>query len=255
MKTNDIIQDIATSDSFSGAWAALCSGAQALELNIGSYCFGFLEVPENTCAVQENLKPSKDGTYFTNYSSEYTEFYEAANLEDFDTTIDWFCNHTEAALWTAVDRPVADGRLKGKYAELYHGTRDFGMKNGAVFPLRKSTDVTVGGIVIFVDPELKSAQADRLLLERMPAMAAIAEAFHLYRPVSDITTPKFPLSRREKECLKYLCLGYGIKQISYRLGTHERTVQKQITSAKKKLHATSITQAVVKALAYELIAP
>lgn len=251
----DTIQKITKADTFDEAWLALCQGAEKLEVIIGSYGFGFLEqtrVPNIEDPV--SLLPI-DGVGIQNYGHDFQEFYDQGEFFHFDTTTHWVCKQQRPALWTETDRPVANGDLEGKFSELYHGARDFGMLNGVAIPLRKRASAAVGGMVIITDNELKSEQADRLLTERLPALQQLAEAFHLYRPAFDLSQARIGLSKREIECLQYLCHGLGQKQIAHRLNTHDRTVQKQITSAKKKLNATSMTQAVVKALAYELIEP
>ena len=246
---------ISEADSFEAAWEALCLGAQKLELNVGGYGFGHIKEWDLTNANKPERRPTTEMIIIDNYSDEFSSFYSEGEFVDYDTTVAWAINNTNPALWSEVDRPVVSGELNGKCSELYHTTQDFGMKNGAIIPLRKRNDISIGGLVVFTDPELKTAQADRLLLERMGQMKTLAEAFHLYSPISAISEKRYNISKREKECLQYLCHGNSIKQIGYILGTHERTVQKQIASAKNKLNAHSMVQAVVKALAFELIDP
>ena len=223
--------------------------------NIGSYAFGCVSDWDLTDADRPEYHPSTKMVSFNNYPTEFSELYDDREFWNYDTTVDWAVTNLRPALWSEIDGPVINGDLCDKYREVYHTTHDFGMKNGAIIPLRKYNDVSLGGIVVFTDPELKEPQADRLLNERMAKMKFLAETFHLYRPLRTITQDIFNITMREKECLQYLCHGNSIKQIGFILGTHERTVQKQIASAKKKLGAHSMLQAVVKALVYELIDP
>lgn len=257
MKNNpdliDSMLKISSASSFSEAWEGLSYGAEKLEIKIGSYAFGLIgnRAPEDPFKTEYEF--SDEAVYYFNYNDEYNQAYVEKEFFDCDTTVNWACNNTTPALWSMVDRPITSGLLGGRHKELYHTTRDFGMKTGAIIPLRKSNDPSIGGLVIYTDNDIAESQADRLLQERMQDMKLLAEVFHLYRPINELSKARFKLSSREKECLEYLCLGYGIKQIASRLGTHDRTVQKQIASAKKRLNARTMTQVVVRALMFELI--
>ncbi|MCC3862675.1 response regulator transcription factor [Pseudemcibacter aquimaris] len=61
------------------------------------------------------------------------------------------------------------------------------------------------------------------------------------------------LSKREKECLEYLAQGLRYQQIAFQLGTSVRTVEKQISSARIKLKAATIPQAVAIAVSDSLV--
>ena len=61
------------------------------------------------------------------------------------------------------------------------------------------------------------------------------------------------LSKRENECLGLLANGLRYQQIAYQLGTSVRTVEKQIASARIKLNADTIPQAVAIAVKDSLV--
>ena len=63
------------------------------------------------------------------------------------------------------------------------------------------------------------------------------------------------LSPREKECLTWLATGLAPKQISHRLAISDRTLEKHIGSAKKKLRANTRDHAVARALMLGVIHP
>lgn len=255
VETLDTIKRISAAETFDEAWSTLCEGAEKLEIKIGSYGFGLLEEAEVTDIIDTVPLLPMGRVRIENYDRDFVNFYDEGQFFHFDTTTYWVCNQQRPALWTEIDRPVVNGELAGKFSDLYYTTHDFGMRNGAAIPLRKRASAAVGGMVVVTDDELKSEQADRLLIERMPALKQLAEAFHLHRPAYELSQAAIGLSKRERECLHYLAHGFGQKQIADKLGTHDRTVQKQIRSAKKKLNANSMTQAVVRAMAYELIEP
>ena len=253
--TVDAIREISRAESFEDAWEALIKGCAKLEVKLGSYAFGFPSSAVLEGIVCSTLPIEAEGVSKHAYDAEFLDLYYERQFFEYDTTVLWASQHTQPALWTEIDRPIVDGQWGGKFADLYHMARDFGLRNGAIIPLRKRTEAAIGGLVVVTDSVLDSAQADRLLTERLPALQQLAEAFHLYRPISRLAAEKIGLSKREKECLQYLCQGFSQKRISRRFERHDRTVQKQIASAKRKLNAQTATQAVIKALAYELIEP
>lgn len=61
------------------------------------------------------------------------------------------------------------------------------------------------------------------------------------------------LSKREKECLFFLARGLRYQQIAFQLGTSVRTVEKQISSARIKLNAATIPEAVAIAVKESLV--
>ena len=56
------------------------------------------------------------------------------------------------------------------------------------------------------------------------------------------------LSKRETQCLEFLAQGLRYQQIAFQLGTSVRTVEKQISSARIKLNAATIPEAVAIAV-------
>lgn len=61
------------------------------------------------------------------------------------------------------------------------------------------------------------------------------------------------LSNREQECVEFLARGLRYQQIAFELGTSVRTVEKQISSARIKLKASTITQAIAIAVDMHLV--
>lgn len=61
------------------------------------------------------------------------------------------------------------------------------------------------------------------------------------------------LSKREKECLALLAKGLRYQRIAFQLGTSVRTVEKQISSARIKLNADTIPQAIAIAVQNSLV--
>lgn len=251
----DSLLKIYKANTLEDSWQSLVDGATLLELNIGAYGFAACRVDPDPSYEAELELTSTEWVFVHNYSDEYSRIYEDEGFANYDTTVFWTAANTQPTLWSLIDRPIANGEIGGKFADLYHVTRDFGMENGAVIPLRTRSSVGFGGLTIFTDNELGERQSDMLLRERMGNMQLLAEAFHVSRSFSHVAQRHCRISKREQECLQYLCMGFGHKEIAHLLGTYRGVVEKQIASAKRKLNAKTSIQAVVKALALGLIEP
>ncbi|MCW2248244.1 DNA-binding CsgD family transcriptional regulator [Azospirillum fermentarium] len=70
--------------------------------------------------------------------------------------------------------------------------------------------------------------------------------------MSDGTEASPPLSSREKECLFHLAQGMTTARLAEALGISEKTAEKHITSARKKIGAKTREHAVAIAIRHNL---
>jgi NarL family two-component system response regulator LiaR len=110
---------------------------------------------------------------------------------------------------------------------------------------------------------LKDATRDQLLqairdvaqghgsLQPSIAMKMIQE---IHQPAGATWTPD-PLTRREEETLRLIARGLTNQEIAARLGVHERTVAKYVSSILDKLHLANRTQAALYAVREGLAGP
>lgn len=132
---------------------------------------------------------------------------------------------------------------------------DHGLLNGVSIPLRDVNPLSRAGMGIMGDPYEDADTFARFLTDKLPTLRIMAEAFHLNLQRSQLQGPDQQLSIRERECLLWSSYGLQSIQIADRLGTHRKTVEKQLQSARNKLKARSTTQAVVKAMLLGQIEP
>ena len=62
-------------------------------------------------------------------------------------------------------------------------------------------------------------------------------------------------TERELECLTWTMIGLRVQEVAHRMGTHPKTVEKQLANTRQKLRARTTTQAVARAIVMNLIAP
>ena len=96
-------------------------------------------------------------------------------------------------------------------------------------------------------PDNYAARAAVAVLARL-AIQARNEAVSLEYTLHPKTTPNQPFSPREHEVLSLAAQGLTNKEIAYRLGISERTVQFHINSIFNKTSTNSRTEAVALAL-------
>lgn len=128
---------------------------------------------------------------------------------------------------------------------------DFGITTGVTIPMHFANGISSIGCHA---ANMDFAEFDQIWLENNQTILGIVQAFDVYLR-SDHIGEIFPLSPRERECLLWLASGLKPEQIAYRLGTHYKTVDKQIRSACRKLKTTNKTQAIATALVFGVITP
>ncbi|MCP4526124.1 MAG: hypothetical protein GY833_09470 [Aestuariibacter sp.] len=112
-----------------------------------------------------------------------------------------------------------------------------------------------GGVAIGLHaPNMSWVEFDKIWAEHEVAITDLAAAFDICMR-EDHIDGIYPLSAREKECLLWLSSGLRPQQIAYRLDISPKTVEKHIASARSKLGADTVAQAVAKSLIFGLINP
>lgn len=130
---------------------------------------------------------------------------------------------------------------------------DYGVTTGVTVPMHFHNGLGTSGVGCHA-AHMSWEEFDRLWGENGHTITAIINAFDI-RVRQDHADDIFPLTARERECLLWLIAGLRPQQIAFRLGTHPKTVEKQINSAKHKLKATTVAQALATALIFGLISP
>jgi len=130
---------------------------------------------------------------------------------------------------------------------------DFGMKKGFCVPIIRGNGftacVTMAGVRPDFEPRAKKAM-------HLISLYAHAKAASLLRIDAGVRTNGKRLSARECEVLKWIGAGKSSWEAGKIMGITERTVNKFVINASRKLNATTRTQAVVNAiLAHEIEIP
>ena len=147
------------------------------------------------------------------------------------------------------------GRMTRKQAVNHAIGREIGMAHGVALPIRERSPVALGGISLEADRGFSSTGFRKHLDHVLPELKDLVDIFHsnINRPqmLDDARHP----SKREQECLKWVMKGLRVQQIAYEIGTHPKTIEKQLANVRHKLGARTNAQAATRALLMDLIAP
>lgn len=157
-------------------------------------------------------------------------------------------------------RPVTLKQLAEYYAgSLASGEEDVFDKQGCdipvglVLPIRDRFPLGRAYLFLLTACEKGPATSEENLSRDVASLIRIAGVFHanLFRPM--LVPDAVRLSPREAQCLGRTKRGMQAKQIAFELGTNERTVEKQLSSARRRMGARTKVQAAVIAVALGLI--
>ena len=154
-----------------------------------------------------------------------------------------------ARLYALMDR----GALTPEQTESHQISREIGMRHGVAIPLRDGTPTLVGGISMEADRGFTDQGFSRHLAQVLPKIRQLVELFHSAIRRDSLLDRENRLSSRERECLLWLTRGLRVQQIAHCLGTHPKTVEKQLANARRKLKARTNNQAVMRALILNLL--
>lgn len=186
------------------------------------------------------------------YDSSYMDAKRSADLLDCDEFVRMAKVETAPILWGRVTVTELE-RLPPLARRAIDLDWEYGILTGVTLPLRFNGSLGRAGFGLHA-AHMTWAEFERVWQERGPAIQAIATAFDV-RLRADHLDEVFPLTPRERECLLWVIEGLRPQRIAHRLGTHVKTVEKQLDSARRKLGATTVAQAVATALVHGLVTP
>jgi len=221
--------------------------------------------------VQSLLKPEKS----TSVLDGICDSYGLANLAYFGlprfgslqtpprlkvTYKDEWINHYTEKRYAATDPVLLEGmktkqsldwgaldRRNGSRKTFFGEANEFGIgKNGLTIPIMGQGSPIA--LVSFTSNETGDAW-QKFVLEKEQELHLISMSLHEHVWQSDQSDGLDDvLTERETECLKWAAVGKTAFEASVIIGLSERTVRHHLEMCRKKLDATNITHAVVKAI-------
>lgn len=198
-------------------------------------------------------RPSSEGThdiFLTSYDPAFVEAKLSNRLFQCDEYVRAARVETSPVLWSETERLENLSREAQRSLEL---DWDYGVLAGVTLPMRFHHGIGRSGMGLHA-AGMKWTEFDRLWASNRNGICIVANAFDVCLREQH-AGEYFNLSRRERECLLWLICGLRREQIAHRLDIHLKTVEKQIESARRKLKAATVAQAVATALVYNLVSP
>ena len=223
----DLVGRIAAESSVAGVWRTYLSAARRAGLPTGFACF----MPAGGCFAE---------TIFADSMPEgWTENYARRGYGAEDPLSERTRHETRPIAWSAHDWDETATPLQKKWRDDNIAAH---VQFGYCIPDRSSGALKVISLV-GEDPDLHPLDLKTLHFAGIEALNRMEE-LGIETPVR----PKSRLSRRERECLKWIAAGKTDWEIGAILSLSEKTVNVYVERAKHKLGVQTRTQAIVYAL-------
>ncbi|MGI3901252.1 MAG: LuxR family transcriptional regulator [Janthinobacterium lividum] len=180
------------------------------------------------------------------YSNEWIKRYSDLSYMRQDPVITRGLASIMPLEWNDLD--LTQGRIKKFFGE----ARDFGVgRHGMTFPIRGRHGEQALFSITSDENDIEWSRIRRLFMRDFQTIA-----YHIHQLVlraEGITAPNVRLSPREVDVLRWASLGKTAIETALILGIGERTSRFYLETARHKLGAVSITHAVAKAIALNII--
>lgn len=242
------IQEIARNASslgdLDGFWSLIHE--QLAVRGVSSAMFGVLASRREL----EHLKLSQALIWRSSHKQEYFDAFDDNALLDNDLTADHCIRQNNLFFWHDPMnwKNASPSQIKRAQIE-----RDLGLAIGFTVPSSYYFPAQVGGVGISM-PDVPIGEFERFWRKEgrdLVTLCGILDAGMRGQHMSELVS----LSPREVECLTWLAVGLRPDRIADRFGVGDKSIEKYIAGARRKLKARTRDHAVAKALMLGLINP
>jgi DNA-binding CsgD family transcriptional regulator len=184
---------------------------------------------------------------WTNYPAHYMQALVESGLADVDYSSRCIVDFRRAFVWARADHYA--GITPVEFERLRLDDR-FGMNVGITIPLWR-TPYSGSGIGLWADG-MSADQFDEFWSKDGVTISQLCRAFELLMR-KHAMRDRFPLTKRETDVLAYTAGGMSSMQIATHLVMSHRTVEGALSRARSRLRVQNTTEAVAKALVFQLI--
>ncbi|WP_370280640.1 autoinducer binding domain-containing protein [Pontibacterium sp.] len=200
--------------------------------------------------VYLNLSPLAAKVASTgNYPESWVTHYLEQEYQFVDPTAKGCMLLQKPFLWRDCDQIFEPTELTQRF---WNEAAEYNLTSGLGIPQRSFDKSTVGWGMTF-----RTRDEEQYLKEHGKALSVVANSFH-YRfeqllASNENLSQTFRLTKRERECVMWLCEGKTYPEIEIILGISERTVRHHISAAKNKLDIATNAQLIAKSVLYRLV--
>jgi LuxR family quorum-sensing transcriptional regulator LasR len=200
-------------------------------------------VPERPTSLSEAFLCS-------NYSSQWLDIYNREQLVTIDPTVAHCVMRSTPLVWESAIFSSKNQK------EMYEEASSHGLRSGITLPFHGANGEI--GILCFVNDVSPNKNFHQDTQHHMPALSMMRDfAFEASLRFSKFSNRQPPplLTQRELECLKWCAAGKTSWEIAQILHCSEAVINFHFGNLRRKFHATSRRQVVVKAIHCGLIHP
>ncbi|WP_161625040.1 helix-turn-helix transcriptional regulator [Paramagnetospirillum caucaseum] len=243
-KVLDAITQFRQAKSQEELWQS--ANQQLADFGIGGILYGSELIHEG----RNRLRDRKTTTMLSSLAPAYIELKMDTMVIDDDYYYKMAKAGTNPIFWSDLPQPNANSPEELRQFEI---DCDYGVLTGITLPSRFGGGLGISAVSCHA-PNMSWGEFDRLWAEKGGTIQGIACAFDTSLRESHMREI-YHLSERERECLLWLAAGLRQQQIAFKLNTSVKTVEKQIESARRKLKASTVPQAITTAVVFNLLTP
>jgi DNA-binding CsgD family transcriptional regulator len=242
----DLAADLRSASELDAFWSRTHAALEAR--GVGSIFYGALASAKEA----ELGRFSKSLIWKSSHNQQFFDAFGAEAAVDLDPSVEHCVVSEEVLFWhneNNSDWKTAPTALKKRISI----ERDLGLHVGFSVPTSYFSPRNVGGIGVSM-PAIKLREFETFWASKgceILTICGLLDAGMRGQHISDLVQ----LSPREKECLEWLAAGLRPDQIADRLAVGNKSIDKYIVNAKRKLKASTRDHAVAKALIFNIIAP
>ncbi len=211
----------------------------------------------NKCGFEQTLfavlknkyEPLENAFIRSNYSSDWRSTYDDKKLGYVDPTVDHCLTSTIPLIWTSEAFKNPDQK------NMYEEATSYGLRSGVIFPIHGANGEF--GMFTFVSETLNNSRSKKDLLNIMPTLSIIRDyAFESSKTfIANHSYKDVRLTPRELEVLKWAMVGKSSWEKSRILSCSESTINFHMSNIRRKFDASTVQQAIIKAIRLGIIQP
>jgi LuxR family transcriptional regulator, transcriptional activator of the bioluminescence operon len=189
-----------------------------------------------------------------NYPKKWRDIYTSENLIKVDPTVEYCKKHCTPVRWDKLS--ALDEFSRPEHREFMNRAKSFNLVSGFTVPLWSPFgDFALLSLASSLPIEETEARCDKALPNSLLFANVIMECILGQIAEKVAHGDMAPLSKRERECLFWVCDGKTTWEVSKIVGISKRTVIFHLINCVEKLGACNRQHAVAKAILYGLIKP
>ncbi|MCI4660885.1 MAG: LuxR family transcriptional regulator [Neomegalonema sp.] len=244
--TNYFLEELWLIDHASSPKLALAKVSNAFR-DLGFSCYEFSFVTN----IYDEAMAAR--AHFCSSNEDWRDLYQQQSFVEKDPCVAHCFHSQEVFDWTESVERAAAGDTSVPGYDVLRARSSFGAQTGATIPVWKSGEICRGAFSVWGDPSLSPREFAQTLRRNERLLRVGLASFQQAMRGHLATALGVSLTRSERDCLRLLSAGYRPEQIAGRLGKSDRTINKQILSARKRLGANSRDEAVAVALVLNML--